>query len=317
MPYERALVASRQDHVIGQPEPQPRVRGSGVLADAAHGVIARLDGGGVVDGCEVPPWFGCEWLMDAEDGGLRACLPNGVDRSRGEVMCGDDDDHEYMAMTDDGDGDNVYGCVRELVVDMGEEGYNSGLKECRGLPRSGERVVLCDRSECPCPFPHPADPGSLYPVAVRDGVSGGVSYRTSTCHRTCSGCGVTWVSRVSRTKHMWMCGGCHAPTPFLKSGPGEPDDVTRLLGVLVDGCPVYCGEKCQAMHWDRDHHEVCRRFDQWFHAAVVSKFALEVDAHGDDIPVTEYGVPRGEGTMPFLVPASRLQPGLSSGWGYA
>jgi len=147
-PYEQALVASRQDHVIGHPEPQPRARGSGVLADAAHGVIARLDGGGVVDECEVPPWFGCEWLMDVEGGGLRACLPNGVDCSRGEVMCGDDGDYGYASMTDD-DTDNVFGCVRELVVDMGEEGYNSGWKECRGLPRSGERVVLCDRRECP------------------------------------------------------------------------------------------------------------------------------------------------------------------------
>jgi len=306
--YEAALDASRQDHVIGHPEPQPRVSGTGVLADAAHGVIARLDAGGVIGSGEVPPWFGCEWLMCTEEGGLRACLPNGVDRSRGEVRAD--------SMIDD-DEDNVHGCVRELVVDMGGEGYHTGAKECRGLPRSGERVVLCGRSECPCDFPHPADPGSLYPVAARDGVCGGLSYRTSTCHHTCSGCGVTWVSRVSRTKHMWMCGGCHAPTPFLKTGHGEPDDVTRLLGVLVDGCPVYCGEKCQAMHWDRDHHAVCRRFDQWFHVAVVSKFALEVDAHDDDIPVAEYGVPHGEGTMPFLVPASRLQPGLSSGWGYA
>ena len=58
MPYERALVASRQDHVIGQPEPQLRVRGSGVLADAAHGVIARLDGGGWLMSVRCPRGLG-------------------------------------------------------------------------------------------------------------------------------------------------------------------------------------------------------------------------------------------------------------------
>ena len=307
-PYERALDASRQDHAIGLCHPEPQPDRHGVLADAAFNVIARLDAGGSICASEVPVWFGCEWLMDDGEGGLRACVPMSGDQSRSEVR---------LDMPWSEGEDNVHGCVRGLVVNMGEVGVGN-WRECRGLPRSGEKVVLCDRRECPCDFPHPADPGTLYPIPARDGVIGGVPFRTSSCHRTCSGCGVTWVTRMSRAKHMWFCGGCHAPTPFLKSGAGEPDDVTRLLGVLGDVCPVYCNQACQVSHWDREHKGVCLRFDQWLHAGVVERFCLATSANeGDDLPVTEYGVPHGGGTIPFLVPASRLQPGLSSGWGYA
>ena len=215
------------------------------------------------------------------------------------------------------------GCVRAMVTSVGEVSTLTGEVEQHGLPRSGERVVLCNRSACKVPFGHVADPGGdasgLWGMVPRDGVHAGGEYRTRACDRTCSGCGVTWASRCVGDTHMWVCGGCHAMVPYVKSGVGNTGGAEALLDMLRDECPVYCDTECQDRHWRNGHRLECRRDDRRIHALVVDRFALEFDDDGGDVHVPQYGRVLREGgvvsTIPYLMPCSRSQTGLRDGWG--
>jgi len=312
-PWVAALQGARAS---ASPEPAPAARG--VMSDAAAGVMGRLMGGGKIDMSIVPCWYGESWMCrtcDPEEDALVMCQPGDQSRRDSRISALLRTDMAY-------DPDNVFGCVRDLVTPMGGVGRFTGEKEVRSLPPSGSIVVLCRRDRCVVPYDHPADPGGLWSGKVRDGVRGGVPYRTSACHRTCSGCGVTWAARSSRTRHMWVCGGCHAFVPFMRAGHGDHDEMARMLDCLLDASPVYCGRACQALHWDgRDgamgHGRVCRRHDLRLHDTVAEIMQLET-MDGDDYDYPEYGVHlEGGGTMPFLVAADRHQPGLADGWGHA
>jgi len=299
--FEVALVEARRGGV----------RTSRPMDGPAAEVVAVIDSGGAVGGGVVPEWFGHGWV-----GASR----RGVVRTR-------DYDSEPLESGNGVDvgvsGDNVLGCVRELVTAKGDVGVCTGMKEVGGLPSSGERVVVCGRAGCCVPeeFPHVADPGGLFPSSVRDGVRRGVPYRTSACDRTCHGCGVTHTARNSRDGHLWMCGGCHAMVPFVRGGEGDENAGDRVLAGLRAQCPVYCGPRCQTRHWKRGHDIACRRDDLIMQTAVDRSLSLHYDGDGQAVARPEYGVPI-EGpsglpeTLPFLVAPSRTQPGLRYGWGF-
>ena len=331
-PWVAALARARAEQICGvcpslSPEPAPvddddvdRDDDRDDYAVAADAVMRVLRYGGVVDVDVLPVWFGESWLVHATDAVMRLCRSG--ERSRRDKRIA-----TMMRCDIVYDADNVFDCVRELVCAKGERGPFTGDPESHALPPSGSIVTLCDRARCPVPFPHFADPGDLWSGFVRDGVRAGVQYRTSSCHRTCSGCGVTWVARRTPKRHMWMCGGCHAFVPFIRASHVDSSEYGHLLDTMLDMTPVYCGSQCQSRHWwghtgcngpnVMGHGTVCRRYDQRLHDVVADVMQLAtVDSSGIRHP--EYGVPTPDGeSMPFLIPVDRCQPGLREGWGHA
>ena len=297
-PWELSLDVARHSM-----EPGPVTGVAGVAAE----VVGRLGSGGDVGCGVVPPWYAPEWVSHSREGVCSVCPPS--TRVPGSPP--------PTPSTD-----NVMGCVRDMVTPVGCVSDLTGELEVHGLPSSGERVVLCGKSDCGVPFDHVSDPGGLYGPPLHDAVSEGVGFRTSACHRTCSGCGITWPYRsLMNGSHMWVCGGCHSLVPYIRSGVGDPGGQCCLLRTLLDGAPVYCGVSCQARHWE-EHYSECRRDDQKIAALAAETFDLGYDSDGEDIDVPEYGRTvvddfGQDTTMPFLMPCSRAQPGLAEGWGHS
>ena len=204
--------------------------------------------------------------------------------------------------------DNVHGCVRDLIVPLGRMGRNGHL-ETHDLPRSGEIVVLCQDPRCVLTHTHPCDNGgecslwSSVPFTVPDVVKRGVPHVSSMCSRTCHSCGLTHSSRTS----LMLCMGCHAMTPYLKSGGSDNGD--EVIEDRYRFTPVYCDEKCQERHWGA-HGTLCRRDDVSVHVRACGAFTMNTRRYGRSVVIR--GV---RSRIPWLQRSSLDQPGAYAGWG--
>jgi len=199
--------------------------------------------------------------------------------------------------------DNVRGCVRDLVVPLGERGETTGWWESDGLPRSGERVALCSERRC-VGFPtHPADLDGLFCLFTApdpDVVKRGVLYVSSACHRTCSSCGVTYRNR----ELLSLCLGCHAMAPFVRSGASDDADIWIEDSYYCT--PAYCSLSCQESHW-HVHRPSCPRLDVTLHAATCRTLGFTVRPYGRLVA--------GGARIPYLARSTTDQPGAMDGCG--
>jgi hypothetical protein len=204
--------------------------------------------------------------------------------------------------------DNVHGCVRHMIVPLGEMGAGDQV-ETRDLPRSGEIVAMCQSSRCILTYSHPCDPGgecrlwTKYPFAVPDVVKRGYPHMASMCARTCHACGVTLPSRMC----LRLCMGCHALTPYIKSGGTDNGD--EVIEDRYRYTPVYCDEACQEEHWST-HGRDCRRDDVSLHVRACGAFTMRERPYGRVVVVD--GV---RSRIPWLQSPSLDQPGAYQGWG--
>ena len=204
--------------------------------------------------------------------------------------------------------DNVHGCVRELVVPLGQLGAGDFI-ETRDLPRSGEIVALCQDPRCVLRCRHPCDLGgdsslwSRYAFRTTDVVVRGYAYRSSMCARTCHACGITGETRGS----MKLCMGCHALTPYIKSGGTDNEDM--VIEDRFRWTPVYCDEGCQEAHWPTHCHD-CRRDDVSLHVRACGAFTVRERQYGRVVVID--GV---RSRIPWLQCPDLSQPGAHEGWG--
>ena len=198
--------------------------------------------------------------------------------------------------------DNVHGCVRNLIVPLGEKSNLTGWYECDGLPRSGEKVALCCDPLCVQTHKHPADPGGLFcreSEMVPDVVKRGVLHTSNACSRMCNECGLVRPNRES----MMLCMGCHALTPYIMhSSPAT----CLVLEERYLNTHMYCDIKCQKLHWSK-HCRNCRRDDVRVHACASRAFSTRVRPYGTLLT--------NGSRMPFLLRARVDQPGAILGWG--
>ena len=241
-----------------------------------------------------------------DDGGdVSVTPPNKIRRGRREV------DRERglipMALGKHGPShrDNVHGCVRDLVTTLGERSTVTGIYETDNLPRSGSRVALCHEFGCYVLTPHFADRGGLFRHVggpVHDCVKRGVRCSTSACSRTCVGCGVTH----SQRERLHLCLGCHALTPYVRSG-SMTDDGDEVLETCFKQSAVYCHLACQMRHWP-DHCQDCPRDDVVVHRLACSRHSVNVHPFGRLL--------LNGSRIPFLRRSDVSQPGASQGWGH-
>ena len=200
--------------------------------------------------------------------------------------------------------DNVHGCVRHLIVPLGEDG--PGREEAEdGMPRSGMRVALCSHPTCGVSHKHPADYGHTFRMSdgryhVPDVYRRGELYRSAACHRVCDSCGILHPSR----QYLSLCMGCHAMTPYIRSGMAGDGD--QVLEDRFYCTAKYCGVDCQTAHWPA-HKTDCPRHDVLLHRPASR-------AHG--VPTRPYGRLLEDGNrIPFLSHARLDQPGAPYRWG--
>ena len=201
--------------------------------------------------------------------------------------------------------DNVHGCVRDLVVQIGDQG-SGGWWESDGLPRSGERVALCQKRGCHGVAEHYADRDGLfcsYVAAIPDAVKRGVLFVSTACSRTCASCGITHRSRES----MFLCLGCHSLAPFVRSGTSSGNfDADAVLEERYVCTPAYCDLSCQVAHWP-EHSKYCHRDDVSLYVAACSSLGARPRPYGRVI--------KGGSRIPFLIQSTTNQPGALDGWG--
>ena len=181
-----------------------------------------------------------------------------------------------------------------------------------GVPDDGDRVSLCvdPRCEVNRKFRHVEDIDGRTWGGLCDRMVGGRLYRSSSCERTCHGCGST---RSTRTD-MFMCSGCYALVPYVR---GRSSMNRAVLATDAATSPVYCGLACQSEHWWSDvdpHSQFCPRYDQAIHSLIED---LYPDIHEHDARVP-FGAIQSDGTsIPWLVRSSLALQGLHGGMGYS
>ena len=215
--------------------------------------------------------------------------------------------YEYSDTSGDDDHPPSCGCYSQYAC------LHDSMARCakvgRGLPRGEEKVELCSDPGCMVGkrYMHIADPDGEKWGGKCDRVVAGTMYRSSSCERTCHGCGAT---RSNRT-NMFMCHGCYALDPYIREEQNRP-----LLFEHAAIVPVYCGLQCQAAHWwceEDGHASKCPRYDQAIHALIADRVPCVSD-HDGDVP---FGVVQKDGSsMPRLVRSSLHLHGVHGGMGY-
>jgi len=168
---------------------------------------------------------------------------------------------------------------------------------------------MCQNSCCVLSCRHPCDPGgefrlwSKYPFVVPDVIKRGYSHMSSMCARTCHACGVSVPSRSC----LRLCMGCHALTPYIKSGGTDNGD--EVIEDRYRYTPVYCDEECQEQHWSC-HGRDCRRDDVSLHVRACGAFTMRERPYGRVVVVD--GV---RSRIPWLQSPALDQPGAYEGWG--
>ena len=200
----------------------------------------------------------------------------------------------------------AFTCMHDGVI-----GHESRVGD--GLPLKEGMVEVCSDPSCEVGrrFVHVSDPDGMTWGGKCDRVVAGNMYRSSSCERTCHGCGAT---RANRTD-MYMCSGCHALAPYLRGGHG---DLNRALLVKeAAATPVYCGIACQSSHWwsgADSHAAVCPRHDHAIYSVVKARVP-GVYRSDDDVP---FGAIQADGTsVPWLIRSSFHLHGLHGGMGYS